>query len=128
MKQFTARIIAGAAGLTLVAALAVPASAGHVSDTSVKIRETAPVFHGKVESDNRFCVGNRKVKLYYKRRPGAPKHKLGGDRANENGRWRVSNGFILKSGLYFAKAERIVFEEGARMVCRGDTSRKIFVD
>ena len=94
------------------------------------MRKTAPAFHGKVKSDNPFCVGNRKVVLYRKTRPGRSKRRLGADRANPNGKWAIteaSNGFILKSGLYFAKAKRIVFEEGARMVCRGDRSRKISV-
>jgi hypothetical protein len=63
--------------------------------------------------------------------PGAPKRTLGGDRANSEGRWKIteeSDGFILKSGLYWAKVSKIRFEEGAPMVCRGDRSDKVFVD
>lgn len=131
LERSQKRIATGMTAIALGLAAATPAPAGDVSDTQVKIRDTAPAFHGKVKSDNPFCVNNRKVKLLYRKRPGAPKRKLGADRANSNGRWAVteaSDGFILKSGLYWAKVNRIRFEEGAPMTCRGDSSTKVFVD
>lgn len=109
------------------------ASAGDVAtfDTNLKIRSSAPAFHGKVKSDSDLCVADRKVKLFRKRRPGRPVRLLGSDRSDDNGRWAVLEPaeFTLTSGIYFAKTRRILDKSTPLPTfCTRDKSRKIVVD
>ena len=94
------------------------------------MRETAPAFHGKVRSDSDLCVDDRKVKLYRRKRAGRPKHLLGTDRSDMNGRWAIlEDQFTLRSGIYFAKTRRIVDNSTPLpTVCERDVSRKVVVD
>jgi hypothetical protein len=123
----------GATAALVAACLAVTASAGDVAtfDTRLSIRDSAPAFHGKVRSDSDACVGDRKVRLYRKRRPDRPKRLLGTDRSSGNGRWQVlePNEFTLTSGIYFARTRRIINDSTpVPTVCERDKSRKIVVD
>ena len=109
------------------------AAAGDVAtfDTNLKIRDSAPAFHGKVRSDSNLCVADRKVKLFRKRRPGRPVKLLGTDRSDDNGRWAVlePEEFTLTSGIYFAKTRRTLDKSTPLPTfCTRDKSRRIVVD
>ena len=122
--------------LALVAALAgtfaAAASAGDVAtyDTTLIMRQTAPAFHGKVKSDSDLCIADRRVKLYRRKRAGRPKHLLGTDRSDENGRWAVlEDQFTLRSGIYFAVTNKILDESTPLPTfCTRAKSRKVVVD
>jgi hypothetical protein len=115
-----------------IAALAAPlavAGGGNVVEieTTVKLRESFPAFHGKVKSDNEACVYPRRVKLFKQRRNGGRK-LLGTDQTDMNGRWEVIVD-PLKSGAYLAVAKRR--EEGTAgtiYVCARDRSKIAVVD
>ena len=123
-------VLGTAVALGILASLA---SAGEIAtfDTDLKIRDSAPAFHGKVKSDSGVCVADRKVKLFRKRRPGRPAKLLGSDRSNAIGRWAVLEPaeFTLTSGIYFAKTGKILDESTALPTfCLRDKSRRIVVD
>jgi hypothetical protein len=108
------------------------AGAGDVATfgTRVTISERAPAFHGRVKSDSDDCVADRKVKLLRRKRRGRPARILGTDRTTNNGRWAITEpaDFTLKSGIYFARAPRVVIDTPVPTVCAKDRSRKLVVD
>ncbi len=116
-----------------LAAVAVPtAHAGgpeipHVQGI-VKIRNSAPAFHGRVVAENGFCNGPRPVKLYKRKRNGDRK-LLGKTTADIDGKWEVLVD-PLKSGLYFAAAPEVqkTDSEVGEFDCLRAKSRKLFVD
>ena len=122
--MLTLALVAGSAfTFTAVA----PAGDAATFDTKLIMRQTAPAFHGKVKSDSDLCVADRKVKLYRKKRAGRPKHLLGTDRSDENGKWAVlEDQFTLKSGIYFAKTRKILdTSTPLPTFCDRDVSRKV---
>jgi len=112
--------------VSLLALGAVPAIAGGASEVEIKIRNSAPAFHGNVQSSESACEKQRAVFLY-RVRSGLDK-LLGDDQTNGQGRWEILEGeqFTLKSGIYYAQAPRLGLESGVE--CRRDNSRKISVD
>jgi hypothetical protein len=118
--------------LIAAGAFAAIASAGEVATfgTRVTISERAPAFHGRVKSDSDDCVADRKVKLLRRKRRGRPVRILGTDRTTNNGRWAITEpaDFTLKSGIYFARAPRVVIDTPVPTVCAKDRSRKLVVD
>jgi hypothetical protein len=117
--------IAGAllAGV-LVVALSVSAVARITYDSHIKLYNSFPAFHGKVNSNGpEFCLSHRKVKMY-KQRSG-PDRFLGKDRTNDRGRWRVR--FDPGSGAYYAKVKKRS-SASIGITCRRDKSNTIVID
>ena len=90
--------------LTALAAL-VLASSASASFTSYKttltLNSAFPAFKGKVKSQYRFCVGERKVKLF--REIGKHRKLLGTTTSStSNGFWSIPIGDELTSGSYYA--------------------------
>lgn len=71
-------------------------------ESQVKLRDSAPAFHGKVTSDNENCVEDRTVKMFKRKRSG-DKKLLGKTHAANSGKWTVPFD-KLSSGSYFAVA------------------------
>jgi hypothetical protein len=121
------RVLLAVCGL---AAVAVPAAeAGgpaHVQGV-VKIRNSAPAFHGRVVAENSSCNGPRPLKLYERKRNGDRK-LLGKTTADLDGKWQVLVD-PLKSGVYFATAPKADRNDGGvEFVCERAKSRELFVD
>jgi hypothetical protein len=122
-----------AVGIIVVGgAFAAIASAGDVATfpTKVTMSKQAPAFHGKVKSDEDMCVEDRRVKLLRRKRPGRPWRVLGKDRAEDNGRWAITepDEFTLRSGIYIARAPRSIVHTPVATICAKDRSRKVVVD
>lgn len=122
--------------LTLVAILAVAMTAGAALasgpgrtvriDTQVKLRDSAPAFHGKVLADNENCVEDRLVKMFRKKRNG--KQLLGKTHASDSGRWKVPFD-NLSTAAYYAVAPKV--EQGTAgtiYVCLRAKSNFVAVD
>ena len=95
-------------------------------DTAVKIRNSAPAFHGKIVADNENCVEDRKVKLFKEKRSG--KKLLGKDQAANSGKWKIPFD-KLASGGYFAVAPGV--EQGTAGTiydCLRGKSRVLVID
>jgi hypothetical protein len=95
-------------------------------DSKATIGVALPLYHGKVKADVPRCVRNRRVRLF-ERAPG-PDTKVGGDRTNRRGRWKVEVPVdeLEPQDRFYAKARRklnIVSGEG--YVCRGDRSKTV---
>jgi hypothetical protein len=95
--------------------------------TQVKLRNSAPAFHGRVAADNANCVEDRKVKMFKQKRSGA--HKLLGiDHADNDGKWSIPFDKVT-SGAYYAVAPKV--EQGTAGTiyeCVRDTSKISAVD
>jgi hypothetical protein len=129
MKQGSRRawLLAGLAGV-LAAAAAVPAAATNTVryDSSIRIGDGPPAFHGKVNSEKHACVVHRKVRVY-KERTG-PDRLLGRGKTNHRGHWKIIVDPI-GSGAYYARVLRR--EEGAAgtvFVCKRAKSDVVVVD
>jgi hypothetical protein len=120
--------------LAAACAVALGAAAGSLAqgqtvqiETQVKLRDSAPAFHGKVVADNENCVEDRKVKMFKQKRSGGKK-LLGTDHAANGGKWKVLFD-KLASGAYFAVAPQV--EQGTAGTiyeCERGKSRVIAVD
>jgi hypothetical protein len=96
-------------------------------ESVVKIRNSAPAFHGRVIADNEACSAQRLVKTFKLRRSGGKK-LLGSGTADDAGKWAVPFD-KLGSGAYFAVAPRV--EQGTAgtiYVCLRAKSRTLVVD
>ncbi|MGI9557157.1 MAG: hypothetical protein ACR2N5_04360 [Solirubrobacterales bacterium] len=95
--------------------------------TKLRISERFPAFHGRVKSSAPECL-DRVVKLF-EARFGKKNKKLGRDRTNSKGKWRVILD-PLTTGSYYAKVpkSRGTDESGDRYVCKKDRSKTVFVD
>ncbi len=117
---------------TAAAVLAVGAGAFAQGQTveieaAVKLRDSAPAFHGKVVADNENCVEDRTVKMFKQKRSGGKK-LLGKDHAANNGKWKVLFDKVT-SGGYFAVAPSV--EQGTAGTiydCLRAKSRVLAVD
>jgi hypothetical protein len=107
---------------TLLAALVVlcasaflvfPATGAAAFKTKVVVSLKFPAFHGKLTSPRQSCLGNRKVKMFRERN--GKKVKLGSDRSNAKGKWKIPVGKNLKSGTYYATVTKT-------RNCKGDKS------
>ena len=93
-----------AAALVVFAVSATLVAASTSYSTSIFMSEKFPAFHGKLHSDNDFCIADRPVKVYHER--SGPDKLLGTDRSEDNGSWSVPIGSKLISGAYYSKAPR----------------------
>ncbi len=125
------RIFSGAAA-TIVAAvlLSGPAFGGMMSpsnnyEVAVKLKKGPPAFHGKVVSQNDFCVAEREVKLKKDLR-GRKNPTVGLAVTDLDGDWefRVEP---LKSGAYYAKAP-LYGSASLGIQCGRAVSRVLVVD
>ena len=91
-----------AASALAAAALAGPAAAGKSYESTIKISNKFPAFHGKVRSKADVCVSDRKVRLF-KVRKGDDK-VLGKTRTNMKGKWKIRK--TEKPGVYYAKVNK----------------------
>ena len=115
--------------ITLVAAAALMSAAQSgarvVAETNVTISKFLPLYHGKVKSAFRECEKGRKVFLFRKR-PG-PDQKVGKDRANNRGKWKIgAPGNLAPGDRFYAKARN--FEAsgtGTGLSCLRDKSRTV---
>jgi hypothetical protein len=118
-------LVVYAVALVAVALAVAPAGAGQSFETDLRMSKKFPAFHGKVKSEQPFCKGSRKVKLYRKV-SGEERKKLGTDVSAENGEWKVKVK-NLSSGAYHAKTP----PSGSAALgieCEGDRSRTVVVD
>ena len=120
-------------GLAAIAALVCGALAAPQAlavdkiESHIGISERFPAFHGDVDAEENECVPHRTVKLY--REKNGPDKFLGQDGTSATGEWAIteaSHGFILKSGVYYAKVSASIAGDGDR--CTKDRSRTVFVD
>jgi hypothetical protein len=115
------------AALAVGGLLTASAFAGVVKyDSTLTISRALPLYHGKVKSSDERCERGRRVTLFEKQ-PGAD-DKVGSDRTNQQGRWKVKvpTGDLQPNDRFYAKVRRklrIVSADG--YVCRGDTSRTL---
>ena len=112
----------------LVIALFVTLSASAIArltfDSKIKVYDSFPAFHGKVNSKGgSFCLENRRVKMY-KQRSG-PDKLLGKDRTNPHGRWTVHD--KAGSGAYYAKVKQLS-SASLGVTCRRDKSNVVVID
>jgi hypothetical protein len=129
MNHFrTRRAVASLAlgGAVAVAAIAPAGAQDMPVTTKLKLRNSAPAFHGKVKASSDVCVAGRKVRLF-KVRKGEDK-LLGKDRANGKGRWVIPKD--PKSGVYYAKVKEIEAggEESPLVLCLKAKSNKVAID
>ncbi len=124
LRRTAASIALG--GAVAVAAI-VPASAQDMPiETKLKLRNSAPAFHGKVKASSDVCVTGRKVRLF-KVKKGEDK-LLGKDRADAKGGWKILK--TPKSGVYYAKVKEIAAggEESPAVLCLKAKSNKVAID
>jgi hypothetical protein len=88
--------------VSILVALALPASASAATPSKVVVSFKLPAFNGKVQSSKAACTKDRKVKLY--RVKAGPDKLLGTDRTDDKGKWLIPA--KLKSGDYYAKAPK----------------------
>jgi hypothetical protein len=110
--------------LASFAAMSAVATARLTFDSTIKVYDSPPPFHGRVNSeDGSFCVENRKVKLF-KRRDGDDR-LLGRDHTNTEGRWKIH--FPPPSGVYYARVKELS-SASLDVTCRRDKSNLIVID
>jgi hypothetical protein len=110
--------------LASFAALASVATARLNYNSTIKLYNSAPAFHGRVNSEGgEFCVTNRRVKMMKQRN--GPDRLLGKDRTNSEGRWKVH--FPPPSGVYYAKVKRLS-SASLGVNCQRDKSNVITID
>ena len=120
----TRKALAIAICLASFAALSSVATARLTFDSTIKLYNSAPAFHGRVNSEGgSFCVQNRKVKMFKQRN--GPDRLLGKDRTNPEGRWRIN--FPPPSGTYYAKVKQLS-SASLDVTCRRDKSNVIVID
>jgi hypothetical protein len=121
--------IAAAAALALGALTAGVAGATNTVqiESTIKLRQSFPAFHGKVTSPNQACAENRLVKMFKKKRNGGRK-LLGKTHTDLNGKWEVLVD-PLSSGAYLAVVkQREEGTAGTIFVCLRDKSKLVTVD
>ena len=80
-------------------------------------------FSGKIDSSKGKCVDGRKVTVY--RKKSGDKTKLGSDKTNDKGKFKVGVGNgPPKDGKYLAQVKQSTFEanDGNRITCKPETS------
>jgi hypothetical protein len=121
--------LAAAAALALGALTAGVAGATNTVqiESTIKLRQSFPAFHGKVTSPNQACAENRLVKMFKKKRSGGRK-LLGKTHTDLNGKWEVLVD-PLSSGAYLAVVkQREEGTAGTIFVCLRDKSKVVTVD
>jgi hypothetical protein len=120
----TRTLVLSALALAALVSAVAPAGAGQSFETDLRMSKKFPAFHGKVKSEESFCKGARKVKLY--RKVSGEKKKLGTDVSAENGEWKVKVK-NLSSGAYHAKTPSLD-SAAIGIKCKADRSRTVVVD
>jgi hypothetical protein len=125
------RKLALAAMLTLALGALTATVAGATNtvqiDSTIKLRNSFPAFHGKVTSSNQACAQDRLVKMFKKKRSGGRK-LLGKTHTDLNGKWEVIVD-PLSSGAYLAVVkQREEGTAGTIFVCLRDKSKIVGVD
>jgi hypothetical protein len=131
MRTSTTRKLALAAVLALALGAVTAGVAGATNtvqiDSTIKLRNSFPAFHGKVTSSNQACAQNRLVKMFKKKRSGGRK-LLGKTHTDLNGKWEVIVD-PLSSGAYLAVVkQREEGTAGTIFVCLRDKSKIVAVD
>jgi len=106
-------LLAALAVICASAFLVFPATGAAAFKTKVVVSIKFPAFHGKLVSKRQSCVGNRRVKMFRERN--GKKVKLGSDKSNAKGKWKIPVGKNLKPGTYYATVAK-------RGNCKGDKS------
>jgi len=116
--------------IVLVAVLALTAGAARAEvekfDSRATIGIAVPLYHGKVKADAPKCVRNRRVVLFERR--SGPDRKVGTDRTNRRGRWKVKVAVdeLEPQDRFYAKARRkLNIVSGDGYVCRADRSKTV---
>jgi hypothetical protein len=110
--------------LASFATMCAVAAARLTFDSTIKIYNSAPAFHGRVNSmGGSFCVENRKVKLFKQRN--GPDRLLGRKHTNPEGRWKIH--FPPPSGVYYAKVKELS-SASLDVTCRRDKSNVVVID
>ena len=86
----------------------------------VEFERSQNSFAGKIDSRKGRCEKDRKVILYRKR--DKQKNKLGADKTNDKGKFKVRVGANPDAGKYFAQVKSRNFANGT---CRGEKSAKV---
>lgn len=105
--------LALAAACALVASVAAGAGAQGQTikvETTLKVRNSSPTFHGKLLADNENCVEGRKVKMYRRPAGGGKKVLMGKTTAKNSGKWtiKVKIPDEPKPQNYYAVAPKVV--------------------
>lgn len=123
-RRFAAPFLAS---ILLIGCLfAMTASAISPATTNLVMSKKFPAFHGTINSPQKPCTVDRPVLLFLDR-SGRPDKRLGGDRSNNKGYWKVDVSATLGSGAYYAKAPFFGSSE-AGFTCKADRSRTVSVD
>jgi len=113
----------GLGGVLAIGAV-MPATAQDMPfESKIRLKNTAPAFHGKVKSDSPSCIAGRKVRMF-RAKKGEDK-VLGKTRTDAQGKWQVLH--EPKSGVYYAKVNEFAQEE-SQLVCLPDKSKKLVID
>ena len=119
-------LVALGLGILIALAAIVPAGAQDMPfESKIRLKDSAPAFHGKVKSDSSLCVPNRKVRLFKVRRGSRPDKLLGKTRTDFEGRWEILR--TPKSGVYYAKVNQLA-QETPQLLCLPDKSKKVVID
>lgn len=124
MRFQRVRIVLPALALA-VAALPFPAVGAHEFEagSEVSIRYGGGAFKGSVSSGRARCERGRRV-ILMKRRSDRPAKKVGSDRTNGNGKYRIDKD--SPNGRYFVKvARKLSTPYGHRHDCDGTRSETI---
>ena len=100
------------------------AQADTTFNTTVKISQKFPAFHGKLKSGSKFCIANRPVRLY-RVRNGKPDKLLGHTKTGRTGQWKIRASLI--AAAYYAVAPRFG-SASLGIVCRSDRSHLVGAD
>jgi len=128
MKQHRARRMLAPTALIAALGLSAGTALAEVEkfDSRTTIGIAVPLYHGKVKSEARQCVRNRRVVLFERRE--GPDAKVGSDRTNRRGKWKVKVPVadLEPQDRFYAKARRkLNIVSGDGYVCRGDRSKTV---
>ena len=112
------RPLAGLAAIAVLVAGVGTASAGTGAAPTffTKFALDGSKFSGKITSSKSKCEKSRKIVLY--RKKNGDKKKLGSDKTNDKGKFKIGVGNNPKNGKYFAQAKET-------NKCQGEKSAKV---
>jgi hypothetical protein len=126
------KLLIAVASVVAFAALGLGVAAAHDNSSKTKVTIAyhlgpAPYyegtnFHGKVKSHHHKCIKHRKVTV--KRKKSGNDQKIGSDKSNNKGKWKVLTGPV-PSGKYYAVAKKKTLGNGH--VCKKGKSPTIAV-
>lgn len=116
-------MLLGLGGVLAIGAVAPATAQDQPFESKIRLKNSAPAFHGKVKSESSLCISNRKVRLF-KAKKGEDK-VLGKGRTDFEGKWQILK--EPKSGVYYAKVNQFL-QESPQLVCLPDRSKKLVID